>query len=216
MSIYCLTTHLLSIDRAHWLKLHDMYKARDAKTWQRKFPVWLPVGVCASNLLFINTFHDAVVCIETNAWLKQALAYWAVNSFGFALEKLPHAEALVQYFPRKIECINRPTRHVLLHYTAVKYRFIQCGWVRLCVITTNIGLGNCSLSVRLQNGGHFVSVSMFNSENDVFVITRPMLPVSNESSPFWYTMVRGYCGSYLPHFRFHWWADCDPQYPYQN
>ena len=27
----CLTTHLLSIERADWPKLHDVFKARDAK-----------------------------------------------------------------------------------------------------------------------------------------------------------------------------------------
>ena len=30
-----LTTHLLSIERADWLKLREMFNARDAKMWQR-------------------------------------------------------------------------------------------------------------------------------------------------------------------------------------
>ena len=34
-SIKVLTTHLLSVERADWLKLHDMFNARDAKSWQR-------------------------------------------------------------------------------------------------------------------------------------------------------------------------------------
>ena len=34
-----ITTHLLSIERADWPKLHDMFKARDANVWQREFPV---------------------------------------------------------------------------------------------------------------------------------------------------------------------------------
>ena len=37
------TTHLLSIERADWPKLHDMFKARDANVWQREFPVGFPV-----------------------------------------------------------------------------------------------------------------------------------------------------------------------------
>ena len=28
-------THLLSIERADWLKLHDMFNVREAKSWQR-------------------------------------------------------------------------------------------------------------------------------------------------------------------------------------
>ena len=33
MLIKDITTHLLSIERAHWLKMHDMFNARDAKSW---------------------------------------------------------------------------------------------------------------------------------------------------------------------------------------
>ena len=47
---------MLSIERAEWLKLHDMFNARDAKSWQRLFPVGFPVRVCALNLSFINIF----------------------------------------------------------------------------------------------------------------------------------------------------------------
>ena len=45
-----MTTHLLSIERVDWPKLHDMFKARDAKAWQLKFPVGFPVTLCASSL----------------------------------------------------------------------------------------------------------------------------------------------------------------------
>ena len=38
-----LTTHLLSIERADWSKQLDVFKARDAKIWQREFPVGFPV-----------------------------------------------------------------------------------------------------------------------------------------------------------------------------
>ena len=48
--IFRLTTHLLSIVRADWPKLRDMFKARDAKTWQHKFPVGLP-------LEFVHRIH---------------------------------------------------------------------------------------------------------------------------------------------------------------
>ena len=44
-----LTTHMLSIEHADWLKLHDMFKARDAKRWQRWSPVSFPVRVRALN-----------------------------------------------------------------------------------------------------------------------------------------------------------------------
>ena len=52
--IHSITTHLLSIERAYCLKLHDMFKARDANVWQREFPVGFPVEVSALNSLFIN------------------------------------------------------------------------------------------------------------------------------------------------------------------
>ena len=32
---WIITTHLFSIERADWLNLHDMFNARDAKSWQR-------------------------------------------------------------------------------------------------------------------------------------------------------------------------------------
>ena len=42
--------------QARWLKQHDIFTARDAKAWQREFPVGFPVRACASNLLLINIF----------------------------------------------------------------------------------------------------------------------------------------------------------------
>ena len=45
------------------------------------------------------------------------MSCWFVNWFDFALEKCTRTEALVQFFPRKIEWINRPTRHVFLQNT---------------------------------------------------------------------------------------------------
>ena len=38
-----ITTHLLSIEHADWSKQLDVFKARDAKIWQREFPVGFPV-----------------------------------------------------------------------------------------------------------------------------------------------------------------------------
>ena len=65
-----LTTHLLSIDRADWQKLHDMFKARDANVWQREFPVGFPIEVSALNLFFVNIFHDVVTRIESRCVIK--------------------------------------------------------------------------------------------------------------------------------------------------
>ena len=44
-----ITTHLFSIERADWPKLHDMFQARDAKAQYREFPLRFLVGFCASN-----------------------------------------------------------------------------------------------------------------------------------------------------------------------
>ena len=65
-----ITTHLLTNECADWPKLHDMFKACDAKTWQREFPVGSPARVCALNLLLINIFHDVVACIESRCMIK--------------------------------------------------------------------------------------------------------------------------------------------------
>ena len=54
------TTHLLSIERADWPKLHDMFKARDANIWQRELPVEFPFELSALDSIFINIFHDVV------------------------------------------------------------------------------------------------------------------------------------------------------------
>ena len=87
MIVHHITTHLLSIERADWPKLHDMFKARDAKAWQREFPVGNPVRVCASNLLLINIFWILLLEKKADAWLKQNVSCWSVNSFDFSLEK---------------------------------------------------------------------------------------------------------------------------------
>ena len=63
-------THLLSIERTDWPKLHDMFKARDANLWQREFPEGFPVEVSALNSIFINIFRDAVARIENRCVIK--------------------------------------------------------------------------------------------------------------------------------------------------
>ena len=52
----CLTTHLLSIERADWPKLHDVFKARDAKAWQREFPVGIPVKTLCFKFIIHQSF----------------------------------------------------------------------------------------------------------------------------------------------------------------
>ena len=41
--VFRVTMHLLSIERTDWSKQPDMFKERDAKSWQREFPVGFPV-----------------------------------------------------------------------------------------------------------------------------------------------------------------------------
>ena len=68
--VHIITTHLLSVERADWPKLHDMFKARDAKAWQRGFPVGFSVTICAPNLLLINIFLHIVARIESRCVIK--------------------------------------------------------------------------------------------------------------------------------------------------
>ena len=68
--VYCGTTHMLSIERADWPRLHDMFKARDAKAWQGEFPVGFPIRVCALHLLLIDIFLDSVAGIDSRCVIK--------------------------------------------------------------------------------------------------------------------------------------------------
>ena len=58
------------MERADWPKLHDMFKACDAKAWQREFPEEFPATVFALNLLLINIFLDIVAHIESRCMIK--------------------------------------------------------------------------------------------------------------------------------------------------
>ena len=100
---FSITTHLLSIERADWPKLHYMFKARDAKAWQREFPVW----VCASNLLLIDIFLDIVARIKMRCVIKAKHICWSVNSFDLSLEKLHSRGSARAIFPAK----NRTNKH---------------------------------------------------------------------------------------------------------
>ena len=77
-----MTTHLLNIERVVWPKLHAMFKARDAKAWQREFTVGFLVAICASNLLLINIFLDIVTCIESGYVIKAFLVCQFVRFFA--------------------------------------------------------------------------------------------------------------------------------------
>ena len=66
-----LTTQMLSIERADWPKLYDMFKARDTQAWQREFPVGFSFRVCASNLLLINILLDIVARIVKRCVIKE-------------------------------------------------------------------------------------------------------------------------------------------------
>ena len=61
---------MLSVERANSPKFHDMFKARDAKVWQREFPVGFPVEVSALNSTFIKIFHDVVARIESKCVIE--------------------------------------------------------------------------------------------------------------------------------------------------
>ena len=91
------TTYLLSIERADWPKLHDMFKARDANIWQREFPVGFPFEVSALNSIFINIFHDAVARIESRCVIKAKhflLVCWFVRFCTGKLHSLWKARAI--------------------------------------------------------------------------------------------------------------------------
>ena len=92
-----------------------MFKASDAKAWQHEFPVGFPVIVCASNLLLINIFLDSVARIESRCVIK-AKHVLLVCQFVrlFAGKTALALKRSCFLFLRKIERINRPTRHVLL------------------------------------------------------------------------------------------------------
>ena len=86
-----ITTHLLSIERVDWPKLHDMFKARDANTWQLRFPVGFLVRVCALYLLFFSNFHDVVACIESGRVIKARYVF-LLCKFVFIAQDKPALE----------------------------------------------------------------------------------------------------------------------------
>ena len=96
VNVYSVTTHLFSIERADWPKLHDMFKARDANVWQRIFPVGYPVEVSASYSFYINIF--VVARIESRFVIK-AKHYLVVLLIRSILRRknCTSAEALVQF-----------------------------------------------------------------------------------------------------------------------
>ena len=122
LNVNVVSMHLLFIERTDWLKLLDRFNVRDTKSWQRWLTVRFPVRVCALNLLFINIFYDVVARKRSDEWLKQNMSCWSVNSCDVSLEKLHSHWSVRAFFPRKLEIINRPTRHILL-YTATKINF---------------------------------------------------------------------------------------------
>ena len=107
-----MTTHLLSIKHADWPKLHDMCKARDANAWQRTFSVDLPLKflhwICYSSLFRMMLLH----VLKADVWLKQIMPCSSADSFDFVLKITALALKGSCIFPRKIEPINRTTRHV--------------------------------------------------------------------------------------------------------
>ena len=109
-----ITTHLLSIENPDWPKLHDIFKARDAKTWQSTIPVGFPVRVCALKLLFINNFHDVVARIKKQMHDSSKTCLEGLLTLLICVGKLHERFSASAVSPAQNR-INRPTRHVLLH-----------------------------------------------------------------------------------------------------
>ena len=106
-----ITTHLLSIERTDWPKLHNMLKARDANLWQHE--------IHYSSFFFMMLLFVS----KADAWLKKNVSGWSVNSFDCAREKCTIASARVLFVPCKIERVNRLTRRVFRHDALVDLRF---------------------------------------------------------------------------------------------
>ena len=70
-----------------------------------KCPVHFPVRVCALNLLYISVFHDAAARRESRCVVGLLIR-----------SNLRWKNCIRAIFLRKIERIDRPTRHVLLHH----------------------------------------------------------------------------------------------------
>ena len=52
---------------------------------------------------------------KADAWLKQNMFVGLLIRLIVRWKNCTRAETLVQFFPHKIEQMNRPTRHVFLH-----------------------------------------------------------------------------------------------------
>ena len=82
-----ITVHVLSIERAGWPKLHDLFKARDATNRQRQ----LPVSARAFYYFYSSApIHDVVACIKkTGVGLKQNMSCHRLNLFSLRWKNWP-------------------------------------------------------------------------------------------------------------------------------
>ena len=110
-----LTTHLLSIGRTDWPKLHDIFKACVTNTWQRQIPVGFPVRVCDLYLLFIKIFDDVVGrMIDTRCVTKARPVFLLLICSHRTEKKLHSCWSTCAISPARFERIDRAGRHVLL------------------------------------------------------------------------------------------------------
>ena len=99
-----------------------MFKARNAKSWQREFPVGFPVyTLCFEFVIHQHFSRFCCLCRKQMRDLsKTCLATELIRSI-LRWKNCTCAEALVQFFRAKIERINTVARHVLLHAQMVHW-----------------------------------------------------------------------------------------------
>ena len=144
-----ITTHLLSIERADWLKPNNKFKGRKAKTLQTKFPVGFPVGVCALNLLFICNFHD-VVCIERRCMIKALI-----------IRSIFAGKTALAFTRPSIFSICAKSNYLTERICLLQYMFCRHGQVSLIA-----KIMSCELS-HWQSEGHDSDVNMHRGSSTI-------------------------------------------------
>ena len=94
LMVITITTHLLSIESADWLKLSDIFKA--TTPGNVNFRLESVPCICYSSTFI----HDVVACRESRCVIKAKHVFLSVNSFTLPWENCIHAEVHVQLSQR--------------------------------------------------------------------------------------------------------------------
>ena len=147
--------HLLSIEGADWPKLHDMFKACDAKAWQREFLVGFPVSLCLEFVIYQH-FSRCCCSIESRCMIKQNMSCWYVSLFHFYWKNWTCVEVRMWFFQQKINKLTDQqdmfyykinslpvnAKHVVVRKNMTRHYLNQL-WLGILTLPNQMSLSSC-------------------------------------------------------------------------